>query len=420
MTTINLKQIGLLGDFRLLVILFIAFRVMMLMVYQPLLIDDVERGVGAQGDRLYHYQLAELTKDGQYPFFDWWSEFPPIWYGITTTVYQSQGEAVDYSTWSIIMAMIVLIFETGNLILIRAIGTHLHGEITGMMLGWVYALLFAPIVFVFWNFESLVAFFLLLGIYYILKKRDIRGGLAIGLGALTKFTPALIFGAVFRYYQPSRIIKLALVAVGLFALVYAVLFFNAQSNERDTRMVTTSLTAQFGKASYQTVWALLDGNYRTGNFGSVESHFDPTAADALYGNPPVIPSWLRLGGAIIIGLFIFITARRFDDKGFVAFVTITVFIFFLQAQGWSPQWLAQILPLIILCFPTKNGILTALILAGVTFIEYPVLFIRTGDTGGEISGALMTPFIALVLLRTIILIALCVALYLKLRQEPVK
>jgi len=168
------------------------------------------------------------------------------------------------------------------------------------------------------------------------------------------------------------------------------------------------------------VWALLDGNYRTGNFGSVESHFDPTSADALYGNPSVIPSWLRLGGAIIIGLFIFITARRFDDKGFVAFVTITVFIFFLQAQGWSPQWLAQILPLIILCFPTKNGILTALILAGVTFIEYPVLFIRTGDTGGEISGALMTPFIALVLLRTIILIALCVALYLKLRQEPVK
>jgi len=87
------------------------------------------------------------------------------------------------------MAMIVLIFETGNLILIRAIGTHLHGEITGMMLGWVYALLFAPIVFVFWNFESLVAFFLLLGIYYILKKRDIRGGLAIGSGRIDQIHP---------------------------------------------------------------------------------------------------------------------------------------------------------------------------------------------------------------------------------------
>ncbi|MDX2076092.1 MAG: glycosyltransferase 87 family protein [bacterium] len=418
--TISLKQLGLLGDFRLLVILFIAFRVMMLMVYQPLVIDNVERGVGAQGDRLYHYQLAELTKDGYYPFLDWWSEFPPVWYAITTTIYQSQGEAVDYGTWSIVLAMFVLLFEVGNLVLVRAIGSHLHGELTGMMLAWVYALLFAPIVFVFWNFESIVAFLLLLGVYFLLKGRDIRGGLAIGLGALTKFTPALIFGAVFRYYKPNRIIKILFVALGLFILVYALLFVNASSNNKDTRYVTTSLTAQFGKASYQTVWALLDGNYRTGNFGSVESHFDLAAADALYGNPPVIPSWLRLGVAVLIGLAVFITTRRFDDKGFVAFVTITVLIFFLQAQGWSPQWLAQIIPLVILCFPTKNGVLTSLILAGVTFIEYPVLFIRTGDTGGEITGALMTPFVVLVVLRTLILVALCVALYLKLRQEPIK
>ncbi|PJF28979.1 MAG: hypothetical protein CUN52_10715 [Phototrophicales bacterium] len=416
--TVNLKQLGLLGDFRLLVILFIAFRVMMLMVYQPLLINDVERGVGAQGDRLYHYQLAQLTGEGDYPFFDWWSEFPPVWYTLTTLVYQSQGEAVDYSTWSILMAFIVLLFEVGNLILIRAIGTHLHGDITGMGLAWVYALLFAPLVFVFWNFESLVAFFLLLGIYFILKQRDIRGGLAIGLGALTKFTPALIFGALLRYQKPRRFVKIGVVAVGVFALVYAILIANASANDKDIRFVTTSLTAQFGKASYQTVWALLDGNYRTGNFGSVESHYDLSAADTLYGNPPVIPSWIRLAVAGVIGLFIFITTRRYDDKGFVAFVTITVIIFFLQAQGWSPQWLAQIIPLMLLCFPTKNGILTALILAGVVFIEYPVLFIRTGDTGGEITGGLVAPFVALILIRTLILVLLCVGLYLKLREEP--
>lgn len=417
--TVNLKQLGLLGDFRLLVILFIAFRVMMLMVYQPLLINDVERGVGAQGDRLYHYQLAQLTGKGDYPFLDWWSEFPPVWYTLTTLVYQSQGEAVDYSTWSILMAFIVLSFEVGNLILIRAIGAHLHGDITGMGLTWVYALLFAPLVFVFWNFESLVAFFLLLGIYFILKQRDIRGGLAIGLGALTKFTPALIFGALVRYQKPRRFVKIGVVAVGVFALVYAVLIANASANDKDIRFVTTSLTAQFGKASYQTVWALLDGNYRTGNFGSVESHYDLSAADTLYGNPPVIPSWIRLAVAGVIGLFIFITTRRYDDKGFVAFVTITVIIFFLQAQGWSPQWLAQIIPLMLLCFPTKNGILTSLILAGVAFIEYPVLFIRTGDTGGEIMGALVAPFVALILIRTLILVLLCVGLYLKLREEPI-
>lgn len=419
-TPITLKQLGLLGDFRLLVILFIGFRLMMLMVYQPLLIDDVERGVGAQGDRVYHYQLSALTADGDYPFLDWWSEFPPVWYTLTTLVYQSQGQAVDYSTWSLMMAGIILIFEVGNLFLIRTIGKQLHGELIGMSLAWVYALLFAPLVFVFWNFEAIVAYFLLLGVYFILKGRDVRGGLAIGIGALTKFTPALIFGALFRYKQTASIAKTVLVSVGLFALVYGVLIANASANQKDIGYVTTSLTAQFGKASYQTVWALLDGNFRTGNFGTVESHYDLSATEALYGNPAVIPSWVRLGVAVAIGLFVFLTTRRMDDKGFVAFVTITILIFFLQAQGWSPQWLAQIIPLVLLCFPTKNGILTTLVLAGVTFAEYPVLFIRTGDTGGEITGALMTPFVGIIILRTVILVALCVALYLKLRQEPVK
>jgi hypothetical protein len=52
--------------------------------------------------------------------------------------------------------------------------------------------------------------------------------------------------------------------------------------------------------------------------------------------------------------------------------------------------------------------------------RYPLLFLRTGDTGGEITGALGTPFMALVISRTLILVGLCVALYGKLRQEPIR
>jgi hypothetical protein len=125
-----------------------------------------------------------------------------------------------------------------------------------------------------------------------------------------------------------------------------------------------------------------------------------------------------LGAAAVIGLAIFLRARRFDDRGLVAFTTLTLLIFFLQAQGWSPQWLAQIIPLLLVCFPTRDGVTAAVLLSMVTFAEYPFLFIRTGDTGGQIAGALVTPFVALVLARTGILIALCVALYKLLRQDP--
>jgi NADH:ubiquinone oxidoreductase subunit K len=120
-----------------------------------------------------------------------------------------------------------------------------------------------------------------------------------------------------------------------------------------------------------------------------------------------------------VGLFVFLRARRLDDKGLLAFVTITLLIFFLQAQGWSPQWLAQIIPLLLLCFPDRNGILIAVMLSVLTFVEYPLLFLRTGDTGGEISGSLITPFALLVIARTAILVGICVALYRRLREEPV-
>jgi len=410
--TIRLTQ--LLGDLRILVILFVSFRLMLMMVYQPMLIDDVERGLGAQGDRLYHFQLASLTEDGDYPFRDWWSEFPPVWYFITTTVYQLQGESVNYSGWSMALAMIVLAFDVGNLLLMRAIGTQLYGKNTGMSLAWIYAVCLAPMVFLFWNFETLVAFFLLLGLYLLIRQKENQSAVATAIGALTKFTPALLFGAALRFRDPKVAGRYIAITLGIFALAYLPLF--AQNAE----MTLPSLTAQFGKSSYQTVWALIDGNYITGNFGTVESHFDPDAADDLSGEPAVIPSFVRLGLAGAIGLFVFMRTKRFDDRGMVAFTGITLLIFFLQAQGWSPQWLVQIIPLILLVFPTRNGVLAVVVLSMVVFFEYPVLFIRTGATSGEIAGALIPPFIATVVVRTSILVAVCVAYYGVLRQEPIR
>src|SRR5437879_3020423 len=92
-----------------------------------------------------------------------------------------------------------------------------------------------------------------------------------------------------------------------------------------------SLLAQFNKAAYQSVWALIDHNYKTGNFGPIADHFDPVKAYEVQGNPPVIPAWVR--GLVFgsLGLFIYANIRRLDNRGIVAFVAITVTIFFL----WS-------------------------------------------------------------------------------------
>jgi hypothetical protein len=416
----TIKISGLLSDFRLLLILFISFRLMMMMVYEPVLPQNGdERGVGVGGDRVYHWQLAQLTDDGKYPFVDWWSEFPPVWYTLTTGIYQFQGETVNFGGWSMALGFILLAFDVGNLILIRKIGARLYGATTGMTLAWIYAVTLAPMIFIWWDFETMVAFFLLLGLWYLICGKENHSAVTVAIGALTKFTPVLLFGALLRFRDPKIIIRYIGITISIFVAVYGLLYLNASSNDADSGVVTASLTSQFSKASYETVWALIDGNYRTGNFGSANSHLDLDAADELYGESAVIPSFMRIAIAGAIGLFVFVKTRRFDDRGILYFTAITVFIFFLQAQGWSPQWLAQILPLILLCFPTKNGVLLTVVLSLIVFAEYPLLFIRTGDTGGEITGPFVAPFAGLILARTTILIGLCVALYNKLRQEPI-
>lgn len=400
-------------DFRLLLILFVSFRALLLIAYQPFVIEGIERGITAGGDFQTYYQLAALSDSVGMPFVDWWSEFPPVWSHVQTLLYQLQGANVSYTNFAMLVGVLMLIFEVGNLALVRAIGGKLYGGGTGMMLAWIYALLVAPLIFTFWTFEPLVAFFLLLGLWWLLNKRDTHSALAAGFGALIKFTPALLLGAVWRWRTPQNAAKYTAIALGLFALVYLPFFL------RDAEMTLPSLTAQFNKASYQTVWALLDGNYRTGNFGPVEERLDPANANRVQGNPAVIPGWLRLAAAAGIGLFVFLQTRRLDDKGLVAFVGITLLIFFLQSQGWSPQWLTQIIPLVLLAFPTRNGVLVIVLLSAVTFAEYPFLFIRTAETGGEIAGALRTPFIMLVIARTTLLAGICIALYRRLRQEPI-
>jgi hypothetical protein len=400
---------GLLGDFRLLLILFVSFRLMLVLVYQPLIIQGNERGMSAGGDFQTYFQLGSFSEDGLLPFRDWWSEFPPIPSVINVVLNQLTNQS--YSGFAMLYGLLMLAIDIGNLILVRRIGTRLHGANTGMALAWVYALLLAPLVISWWAFEGMAAFALLLALNWLLEKRDIPSAVAAGIGALIKFTPALLIGAALRFRPPRLAVRYLLIVSAIFGGVYLLLF------AQNAAMTVPSLTAQFSKASYQTVWALLDGNYRTGNFGAAADRLDPANANVLQGNPPVIPGWLRLLAAAAIGVFVYARTRRFDERGIAAFVAITLLIFFLQAQGWSPQWLAQIIPLLLLCFPTRDGIIGLILLSFVTFAEYPFLFIRTGDTNGVITGSLVPLFVILILVRTGILVVYALILYRKLRQE---
>src|SRR5262249_41071111 len=160
-------------------------------------------------------------------------------------IYQLQGGAkANYTGFAMVVALLMLACEAGNLILIRKIGERLYGANTGMALAWIYALMLAPLVFTFWDFEPLVALLLLQALWWLLVKRDVRSAIAAGIGALTKFTPALIIGAVWRFHERNRVLRYTVILAAVFGVVYLLLFI------QNSRMTLPSLTSQFNKASY--------------------------------------------------------------------------------------------------------------------------------------------------------------------------
>lgn len=405
--------IDLLSDFRLLLYLFVGFRLSMAIVYQPYTFDlfkkdgsptVIERGLSASGDMRYYYLFARLSDEGKLPYRDYWYEFPPVSISLFIAVYKL-GRGLGYQSWATLIGLMMLACDVGNLVLLRWLARRLHGDRAAVALPWLYAVLAAPAIFPWWTFETLLIFLILLALAALLQGYTKRSALVMALGILTKYTPVLVLPAVWRFYDRRRAIWYTVFSLGVAALVFALLI------AWGGRMAVASLLAQADKASYQSIWALMDGNLRTGRFDPNASRIDPETAFKPYGHAPVIPSWLRLIPFAAVGLFIFTRKMRQDEQGVVAFFTLTLVLFFLWAQGWSPQWSLTLTPLILLNFPDRNGVLLCLVIGFMGFVEYPAMFMRTADTNGAITGTLIPAYVTLILIRTLALIALAVALY---------
>jgi hypothetical protein len=413
----------LLRDGRLLLYLFVGLRLMLALIYQPYMIGNVERGLSTFGDERYYFSMFSLSDQGKLPYRDYWFEFPPVFAIVGHIAYglSAAHGAGDFTVYATVMGLLMTAFDVGNLLLIMRIGRRIHGESVGIALGWIYGLCTALMVFSWWGFEPMVAFWVLLSIAFLVERRDIPSALATALGALTKLFPLIVIGVAVRFRSLRELARYGAVALGITAIgLLGMLFFaGSRTGSLGGEFGVASLISQWNKPSYETVWALIDQNYRTGIFGSVENHLSAANAynpgSLVSSNPAVIPSWLRIIVFGAIGLFVFAQTRRFDNRGMVAFASITVTLFFLWAQGWSPQWQVVLIPLILLNFPNRSGILAGLLLSLVSFAEYPALFERTGDTGGAISPAQLPLYTALIVTRTAILIGFAAALYRQLR-----
>jgi hypothetical protein len=347
------------------VALFIALRLMVMATFPP---DHLT----LFGDYIYYYELAVYSDHGYLPFIHYWSEYPPVFPFLSVGVYQfARLFGGGYHVYVYLMGLLMLAVNTGNLMLFLRLAQRLRGAESVERLGWAYSVLFVPLIYTWWNFDALTLFSLLLALEWLLGGHERWSAVAMGVGALVKLVPLLLFPAVMRTRPWRRWFTYGLIVVAVVGVVVLPLLLAGG------HMARVSFLAPTGWSSWQTVWALLDGNLRTGLLVAPSQHFDPAAAVTPVGNPARVPAWATLLVFGLIYIVVFWKARpRQSPRRLVSFVCTTFLLFFLWSKGWSPQWQVLLFPLLLLVLPLQRSVLFILVLSFVNLAEWPVLLSR--------------------------------------------
>jgi hypothetical protein len=300
-----------------------------------------------------------------------------------------------YGAYTYLMGLVMLAFNTGNLVLFVRLARRLHGDEAAVRLGWVYSLLFVPLIYTWWNFDALTVFSCLLALDLLFNGHERWSAAVTGIGVMVKLMPLLIFPAVVRTRPWRRWLAYGLVTAAVIGTVTAPLLILGGP------MALASFRAPLSWSSWSTAWALLDGNLRTGLLGGTDIHFDLPSATKSVGNPSLVPEWIKLVAFGMLYTVIFWQAQvRQDLRRLVALVGATFVTFFLWNKGWSPQWQALLFPLVLLALPLRRSVLFILVLSFVNLAEWPVFLSRGMD-----------PWLYLTVpLRTIVFILLLVEL----------
>jgi hypothetical protein len=321
-------------------------------------------GIRGYGDYWNFYHLASLGL----PYFDCWVEFPPLFSFLSYLLYQFVGgrqHAYEYA-----FALMMSLIQAGNLFIFIRIASSLYDTDQVLKRGLIYFGLLVGLFYGWAYFDPLAVFFLLLGIYFFLNKRNNFSAAAFATGALIKWFPILGLIILWRRCSIKKALQLTLMIIVIIGFVYGMLFILSPE------MTIASLQAQIGRGSWETIWALIDGNLNTGNFGSHIDHLDPTTVNVHTSHSSKIPSWVRIIPFTIIGSFIYLKTDQKDNRKVLSLFGLTLTTFFLWSPGWSPQWVLYLLPFILLVLPEREAFLFALVLVFLNLLEWPILLSR--------------------------------------------
>jgi hypothetical protein len=378
-------------DFVLFAVLFVAFRLMTLLLYRPggFFADYSDYNTS-------YLPFAQWSDRGLYPFVHYWLEWPPLFAWLVVGVYRLSLLLPSWTHprlwYNTLLGLSLLPFEIGNFVLIYLMGLELYDRAKALRCALIYACLFSPLyIWSGWN-DCMSLFFLLLSLYLLLRGRGVLAGIASGVGFWVKVIPILAAPVGLRVLHRLRRKASFLVALFVTGLVIASPFLLVNAG-----FLWAFFANLLGRSSWETVWALLDGYYSygvvTADRLSLPTDFTTHASSLPW---PVITVVFAL---VLLWLY----TRRFDyqrKSNVVALTGLTMTLFTLYSKGYSPQFIVQLIPFAVLLLPSLKGVSYVLLLEVVNFLEATIYFIVLP---GE-----RWLLVATVLLRTLLLLALSV------------
>jgi len=336
-----------------------------------------------------------------WPYLHYWTEFPPLFPFFSAALWRIAGGRPHAYLYLLVLAFSVA--QASGVFFFARLAERLHTPLAAERLTWVYVVLLLALPYGWWYFDPLAVLFLLWGLWAAREQRPWQAGLALGLGGLTKFFPLLGLSAAWFLLPRRRALLASALSLGLVLAAFLALSL------RSPRMTTAFWDSQRARASWETVWALLDGNLGTGNLNPQADRTRPETAALPAGRPARLPSWGTLPLFGMLGLWGVLRARPRGALSALSVVGFTWGVFLLWMPGYSPQWVLYLLPLALLLLPSRLGALMSAILSAISVLEWPVMLAR----GWFYSLYLLAP------LRSLLLLFLTLLFYQTMRTDTI-
>ena len=332
------------------------------------------------GDLPFYWHFAQLSDHGQYPFLHFWMEYPPVFPFLISGYYRLLAlfNLTSAEQFSAAFALLVYAVEVVNLALVYHLVRRARGERAARWATAIYAGCPALIWISTGWFDPLAVLFCLAALNALSSKRAATAGVFIALGVLTKIYPGVLLlalPAALGWRASTR-------AVAGFGATLVVILGPLLLVRPD--LLLASLVSMTSRPPWETVAAVLSGYYGWGRQPLLEDRFNAATA---YGSAGT-PVWVTLLPVALVLLaaaaaWVALKRQRTAPADTCRVAALAVIAFVLGNKGFSPQFVVWLIPMVLVAWPNRIGVLYIGLLTihtwGYVQIVFPTMYAYYAD-----------------------------------------